>query len=107
MARQLAASGHVTNSRRAALGVRVTTVVDSNGTPAGVGIVSVTPGGPADKADLRSGDVITAVNGTATPDTQTLSAVLAGLRPGQTVTLTHSDGTTGTAHVTLGQLPGS
>jgi S1-C subfamily serine protease len=49
------------------------------------------------------------VNGTATPDTQTLAAVLAGLQPGQQVPLsiTKADGSTATATVTLGQLPGS
>ena len=56
-----------------------------SGQPAGVSIAAVTPGGPAAKAGLRPGDVITAVNGTATPDTETLAAVLAGLRPGQQV----------------------
>ncbi|MGE5287563.1 MAG: S1C family serine protease [Micromonosporaceae bacterium] len=109
IAKQLVATGHVTNSHRAALGVQVTTVVGPDGTPAGAGITSVTSGGPADKAGLQAGDVITAVNGTSTPDTQTLAGVLAGLHPGQTVTVavTHSDGTTGTVRVTLGQLPGS
>jgi S1-C subfamily serine protease len=109
IARQLVATGHVTNSHRAALGVQVTTVVGPDGTPAGTGIVTVTSGGPADQAGLRAGDVITAVNGTSIPDTQALSTVLAALQPGQTVTVavTHSDGTTGTVRVTLGQLPGS
>ena len=109
IAKQLVATGHVTNSHRAALGVQVTTVVGPDGTPAGAGIASVTSGGPADKAGLMAGDVITAVNGTPTPDTQTLSSVLAGLHPGQTVSVavTHSDGTTSTVRVTLGQLPGS
>jgi S1-C subfamily serine protease len=75
----------------------------------GVGIATVTPGGPAAKAGLQPGDVITAVNGTATPDTETLAAVLAGLQPGQqvTVSVTKADGTTATVHTTLGQLPGS
>ncbi len=38
---------------------------------------AVTPGGPAASAGLQAGDVITKVNGTATPDTATLAAVLA------------------------------
>jgi S1-C subfamily serine protease len=77
--------------------------------PAGAGIAAVTPGGPAAKAGLQPGDVITAVNGTATPDTETLATVLAGLQPGQQVSLsvTKADGSTATVHVTLGQLPGS
>ncbi|HEX5302922.1 MAG TPA: trypsin-like peptidase domain-containing protein [Streptosporangiaceae bacterium] len=108
IARQLVANGHVTSSGRAALGVEVATEVASDGTSAGVGVVSVTSGGPAAKAGLRAGDLITAVNGTATPDTQTLSAVLANLRPGQvaSVRLTRADGGQATVKVTLGQLPG-
>jgi S1-C subfamily serine protease len=109
IAGQIVKTGHVTNSHRAALGVRVQTVTGPDGQPAGVGIATVTPGGPAAKADLRSGDVITAVNGTATPDTEALAAAVAGLRPGQQVpvSVTKADGSTTTIHVTLGQLPGS
>ena len=109
IAGQLIKTGRVTNSHRAALGVRVQTVTGPDGQPAGVGIAAVTPGGPAAKAGLQPGDVITAVNGTATPDTVTLAAVLAGLRPGQQASLsvTKADGSTATVKVTLGQLPGS
>ena len=109
IAAQIIKTGHVTNSHRAALGVRVQTVTGPDGQPAGAGIAAVTPGGPAAKAGLQAGDVITAVNGTATPDTETLAAVLAGLQPGQQASLsvTKADGSTATVHVTLGQLPGS
>jgi S1-C subfamily serine protease len=93
----------------AALGVSVQTVTGPDGQPAGAGIAAVTPGGPAAKAGLQAGDVITAVNGTATPDTETLAAVVAGLQPRQqvTVNVTKADGSTATMNVTLGQLPGS
>ena len=109
IAGQIIKTGHVTNSHRAALGVRVQTVTGPDGQPAGAGIAAVTPGGPAAKAGLQPGDVITAVNGTATPDTETLAAVLAGLQPGQQASLsvTKADGSTATVKVTLGQLPGS
>jgi len=88
--------------------VEVATEVAPDGTPAGVGVVSVTSGCPAAKAGLRAGDLITAVNGTATPDTQTLSAVLANLRPGQvaSVRVDRPSGGSATVKVTLGQLPG-
>jgi S1-C subfamily serine protease len=87
----------------------VQTVTGPNGQPAGAGIAAVIPGGPAANAGLQAGDVITKVNGTATPDTETLAAVLAGLRPGQQVpvTVTRADGTTTTVRLTLGQLPGT
>jgi putative serine protease PepD len=106
---QIVKTGHVTNSRRAALGVSVQTVAGADGQPAGVGIAAVTPGGAAAKAGLAVGDVITAVNGTATPDTEALAAVLAGLRPGQQVpvSVTKANGSTTTIQMTLGQLPGS
>jgi S1-C subfamily serine protease len=109
IAGQIIKTGHVTNSHRAALGVRVQTVTGPDGQPAGVGITAVTPGGPAAKAGLQPGDVITAVNGTATPDTETLATVLAGQQPGQQVpvSVTKADGSTATVHLTLGQLPGS
>jgi S1-C subfamily serine protease len=107
IARQLVASGHVTNSGRAALGVGVSTVAGSDGAPAGVGVISVTAGGPAAKAGIKAGSVITAVNGTPTPDVQSLSGVLAGLRPGDTakVAVTTADGRHETVSVKLGQLP--
>jgi S1-C subfamily serine protease len=109
IARQIVKTGHVTNSHRAALGISVQTVAGPDGEPAGVGIAAVEPGGPAAKAGLRAGDVITAVSGTATPDTETLAAVLAGLRPGQrvSVSVTKAGGGTATFQATLGQLPGS
>jgi S1-C subfamily serine protease len=109
IAGQIIKTGHVTNSHRAALGVRVQTVTGPGGQPAGVAIATVTPSGPAAKAGLQPGEVITAVNGTATADTETLAAVLAGLRPGQQVSLsvTRTDGSTATVEVTLGQLPGA
>jgi putative serine protease PepD len=109
IAAQLVATGKVTNTGRAALDVEVSTVTSADGAPAGAGVVSVTSGGPAAKAGITAGDVITAVNGTATPDAQALATVLAGLHPGQsvTVTLTRADGSTATVKVTLGQLPAS
>jgi membrane-associated protease RseP (regulator of RpoE activity) len=109
IAGQISKTGHVTNSHRAAIGVSVQTVTGPDGQPAGAAIAALTPGGPAAKAGLQPGDVITAVNGTAIPDTEALAAVLAGLQPGQQVPLsvTRADGSTATVRVTLGQLPGS
>ena len=82
IARQLIATGHVTNSGRAALGVAVTTVTAPDGTPAGAGVVSVTSGGPAATVGIRAGDVITAVNGTPTPDSQNAVRRPRGPAPG-------------------------
>jgi S1-C subfamily serine protease len=103
IAGQLIGQGKVTNSHRAWLGVEVAAT-----TSGGVLVTKVQPGGPAAKAGLRAGELVTAVQGTATPDPGTLADVLAGLRPGQTVTVrvARSDGGTRTAKVTLGQFPG-
>lgn len=108
IADQLIASGKVTDSGRAALGVKVTGVVDNTGAPSGVGIAALEPNSAAGAAGLKVGDVITAVNGTPTPDPTTLSQVLVTLKPGQQVKVdyTSSDGSKHTATVTLGTLNG-
>jgi S1-C subfamily serine protease len=106
IAGQLVKNGRVTNSHRAALGVQVTTVAGPDGSPAGVGIVSAETTGAAAKAGIAAGDIVTAVNGNPTPDTQALSTVLAGLTPGQTVPVkvTSANGGSRTVQVTLGEL---
>ncbi len=105
----IAHNGHVVNSHRAQLGVRVATVVDPTGQPVGMGVVSVVPGGPAAAAGIQTSEVITAVNNTPVHRASELAEVLAKLDPGQTVpiTLTTPQGGTRTVMVTLGQLPGS
>jgi putative serine protease PepD len=105
----IAHNGHVVNSHRAELGIRLVTVVGATGQPVGMGVVSVVPGGPAAAAGIQTGEVITAVNNTPVHTASDLAQVLAKLDPGQTVpiTLTTSQGATRTVMVTLGQLPGS
>ena len=105
----IAHNGHVVNSHRAELGVRVVTVVDPNGQPAGMGVVSVVPSGPAAAAGIQPGEVITAVNNTSVRGASDLAQTLAGLDPGQKVevALTTAQGATRTVTVTLGQLAGS
>ena len=103
IAAQLIGQGKVTNSRRAYLGVEVAAT-----TSGGVLVTKVQPDGPAAKAGLRAGELVTTVDGTATPDPATLADVLAGLDPGQavTVTIARHDGPGLTLRVTLGHLPG-
>jgi S1-C subfamily serine protease len=108
IAGQIIASGHVTNSHRAALGAQVATLTGPDGAPGGTGTVAVTDGGPADQAGLHPGDVIKSVGGTPTPDATALSQALAAARPGDQVTLTVTRGGQDlTVRVTLGELPGS
>jgi putative serine protease PepD len=103
IATQLIDLGTVADTHRAYLGVAVGAT--SSG---GVLVTQVETGGPAASAGITAGDVITAVNGTATPDPTTLGEVVADLAPGQTVgvTVTRPNGTTQTVQVTLGQYPG-
>ena len=104
IARQLIATGRVSNTGRAFLGVRVGQAV---GAP-GVVIASVSPGSPAAKAGLRVGEAIVSVAGRRTPDPESLVAALAAKKPGQTVfvALANANGGHRTVRVTLGQLPG-
>jgi S1-C subfamily serine protease len=108
IAQQLVDHGKVVNSHRAALGVTVVTVSGPDGAPAGVGVVKVEAGGPAASAGIAAGDVINAINGNKTPDTQTLSVVLASMKPGDKVNVevTKADGSQAKVAVTLGQLNG-
>ncbi len=103
IATQLIDRGKVTNSHRAWLGVEV-----AGTTSGGVLVTKVEAGSPAAKAGIRAGELITAVDGTATPDPGTLADVLAGLQPGQSVAVTvaHPNGARQTVRVTLGQFPG-
>jgi S1-C subfamily serine protease len=101
--------GHVVNSHRAELGLRVVTMVGLSGQPAGVGVISVVPSGPAAAAGIQVGEVITAVNNVPVHGTADLAQVLAKLDPGQTIpiALTTQEGSTRTVMVTLDQLAGS
>ena len=103
IATQLIDTGKVTDSHRAYLGVNVAAT-----TAGGLLVTDLQPGGPAARAGIRAGELIAAVNGTATPDQATLADVLAGLDPGRAVpvTVVHTDGAKRTVRVTLGQYPG-
>ncbi len=73
---------------------------------AGVVVAAVDPGSGAAKAGLVSGDVITAVDGTATTTTQALSKLIQAHQPGQVLSLTVSTQTgTGTVQAHLGMAP--
>ncbi|MFB4302604.1 S1C family serine protease [Actinomadura sp. NTSP31] len=109
IAPQLIQNGKVSQSGRAALGATVRTIVDPNsGEQSAVAVVEVTKGAGADKAGIKAGDLILAVNGTATPDQTALAAVLAGLKPGATVKVQVEEpsGSKKDVQVELGELPG-
>ncbi|HET9081865.1 MAG TPA: trypsin-like peptidase domain-containing protein [Trebonia sp.] len=105
IAGQLIASGKVTNSGRASLGITAQTVVDASGQPAGVGVIAVTPGGAAARAGIRAGDIITALAGQPTDSSAALQSVLAAHKPGDRVQAQVSrDGAPSTVTVALGSL---
>ncbi len=104
IASQLVKDGKVTSSGRAYLGIKIS----DTGEGGGVYITQVLPGTAAAGAGLKVGELITAVNGTPTPTSTELGTALAGLKPGQAITIKYrtQSGTTGSVHLTLGQYPG-
>jgi putative serine protease PepD len=104
IATQIIRFGHVVDSHRAYLGVEIG---DTNG--AGVLVQSVTPGGPAAKAGLKSGDVILSLNGHHTATVDDLTSEASELKPGTDVELgiVTQTGQHKTVHVTLGTFPGT
>ncbi|MEU6035238.1 trypsin-like peptidase domain-containing protein [Actinomadura sp. NPDC047616] len=103
---QLIKEGRVRRSGRAALGVTIQTIINGDDPQqTAVGVVEVTPGGPAQKAGIRPGDLILAVNGASTPNISVLAEVLATLHPGDTVPVRVQtpEGANRTVKVTLGQ----
>ena len=54
----------------------------------GVLVSGVSPGSPADRAGIKTGDVITAINGQSTNDGNDLRNRIASTPPGTEVTLT-------------------
>ncbi|MFF1344755.1 S1C family serine protease [Streptomyces sp. NPDC058322] len=71
------------------------------------GTAAVSKDGPADRAGLRAGDVITKFNDTTIDSGPTLIGEIWTHKPGDRVTLTYTrDGRTGTAEVTLGERNG-
>jgi putative serine protease PepD len=68
----------------------------------------IAPGGPASKAGVQPGDIITAVNGTHVSNVNDFVATIANYAPGTTVTLTvNRGGSTKTIKLTLGSQPAS
>ncbi|MFL5721433.1 MAG: S1C family serine protease [Chloroflexota bacterium] len=105
---QLIKNGKVTSSHRAYLGIQAANVTGGQGEPQGVLVYAVQQGGPAAKAGIEQGDLITSVDGKQVADANELSMVLAALEPGKSVPVVvqKSDGSQSTVDVTLGQLPG-
>lgn len=86
---QLAKSGHVS---RGWLGVSIKDLPQGGGAQlpkSGVLLIEVVPGGPAERANLAVGDIVTQVGGKEIVNAQTLPRVVASYQPGATVAITY------------------
>jgi Do/DeqQ family serine protease len=106
---QLLKTGKV---RRGMLGVTIQSVdadlASSLNMPAARGaiVTSVAPGGPAEKAGLKRGDVITAVNKQPILDNNNLRNIVASMPPGSSVDVNaQRNGRDQLFHVALAELP--
>ena len=75
----------------------------SQETTAGLEVLKVTPGGFADQAGVRSGDLLLTVGGAAVYTIPELWALMGGRRPGETLTVEYLRGAerlTGTGALT-------
>ena len=73
----------------ARIGITVTNSVQEDGiTTTGAEVKDVTKGGAGDKAGIKKGDVVTALNNTPVASSDGLVAAIRGYQPGEKVTLT-------------------
>ncbi|WP_456696544.1 trypsin-like peptidase domain-containing protein [Aeromicrobium sp. P5_D10] len=90
--------------QHAQIGVEVGNFLSTDGiTGIGAEVKEITPGGAAEKAGLKKGDVISAVNGALVPSSEALVASVRGFNPGEKITLTYTrNGKKDEIEVTLG-----
>ncbi|MCZ8165986.1 PDZ domain-containing protein [Silanimonas sp.] len=93
---------HRVGQPRIGLGVVLGEAVDG-----GTRIAAVTPGGPADKAGLKAGDVIRSAHGKTVTGPDDLLAALRGIQKGQAVNVGYlREGRSAAAAVVADELPG-
>jgi S1-C subfamily serine protease len=103
VAGQIVKYGRVVSSHRAFLAAELVT-----GPAPGAVVAAVRPGGPAARAGIVAGDVITSIDGQAIRSSVDVAETLARLKSGQTVkiAITRRGGSSATVKVRLGQYPG-
>ncbi|HEX6394346.1 MAG TPA: trypsin-like peptidase domain-containing protein [Acidimicrobiales bacterium] len=100
---EIISTGRVTHSFFGISVVPIQAAADTAGTGQGLYVVTVTPGGPAAVAGLRTDDVITKVDGEPAVDPNQLFALTLTKRAGDTVSITYErNGQSATTAVTLG-----
>ncbi len=72
-------------ARKPWMGIRLTRVEDS--VTSGVPVEGVLPGGPADRAGIKAGDVVASVSGAPTPNSTALDAATDSIKPGDILVL--------------------
>ncbi|HVS66939.1 MAG TPA: trypsin-like peptidase domain-containing protein [Mycobacteriales bacterium] len=98
IASELIATGHATHPL---LGVELADATSSSGTDRAL-VRSVTANGPAAKAGIKGGDVITAVDGRATAGADAVIAAVRSFQPGDHISVTYvRNGQSHTVSVTL------
>jgi S1-C subfamily serine protease len=117
IADQIIAHGKVQHTGRPYLGIAPTDAdgalspfgqfgPNNSATTSGALVSRVASNGPAAKAGVQTGDIITGADGTTVTDAQDLLTVIANKKPGETVQLRiERNGTTTTVTVKLGELP--
>lgn len=91
IAPQLISKGKVTTAGRASLGVGGTDATNAAGDSLGVEVTYVKANGPAARAGIKVGELITSINGKSTPDYTAMQTVLAELDPGSKVSVSIID----------------
>jgi len=118
VADQIVATGRVAHTGRAYLGISPSDASGQTGggpfagrpttSTSGALVSQISSSGPATKAGIQQGDVITKVNGTTISNAQDLLNILASEKPGDSITVTlDRSGSTLTVTVTLAELPAS
>nr|WP_296071310.1 trypsin-like peptidase domain-containing protein [uncultured Actinoplanes sp.] len=103
IANQLIAKGSVSH---AYLGMQAAPLARQTGDEGGLFVVRTTPGGPAETAGLRAGDVLTALDGDELGNIDQLEVLTVTRNPGDQVRLTYRRaGSPADATVTLGPQP--
>ncbi|MFG2073901.1 S1C family serine protease [Nonomuraea maritima] len=87
IAQQIVTQGRVTNTHRAALGIRGSTVISAQGQPSGVGVISVQQKTGAAQAGIRPGDIIVSIDGKDTLTMADLAENISTHKPGDRVSV--------------------